>query len=137
MSPEAKKLLDSLFQKHEISERNLSVIREFTAAIAAKAVREVCANTNPTMDVGIYISIGATRVLAKINAEIGNSEWISCSERLPEENGEYEILVNGEPLDDGDEELSPCYYDTQEGWMFDFYSRPTYVVTHWKPATED
>jgi len=65
---------------------------------------------------------------------MSEKEWIPVSERLPEENGEYEILVNGEPLDGGDEDLSPCIFDKKVGWLFDFYALAAYRVTHWKPS---
>lgn len=61
-----------------------------------------------------------------------NRRWERVDETLPEEDGHYEIKVNDEILNDQDAELSPCWYDTEQGWMFDWYSKTRYKVTHWR-----
>lgn len=62
--------------------------------------------------------------------------WKDCDEELPEYDSTYLILVNGKLLDGGDEELTVCKYSIDNGWMFDWYSKANYKVTHWMELPE-
>lgn len=61
-------------------------------------------------------------------------EWIPVSERLPEESGEYNVMIKG-----AERATSLWYSQLSNGWYNfddDDYKEPYDDVTHWMPLPE-
>lgn len=67
-------------------------------------------------------------IIKQIAAEYNNG-WIPCSERLPEENGEYNVMIQGA------KKATSLDYIGYGRW-YDEVSKEYYSVTAWQPLPE-
>ncbi len=63
-------------------------------------------------------------------AALEQSKWIPCSERLPEENGNY--IVTG-TWESGKLVVGECYFSTEDGY---FNAHWCFDVAAWQPLPE-
>lgn len=77
---------------------------------------------------GYEIPIKLWNALVSREQELEKLRWIPCSERLPEEQGEYEVFVDGS-MDDKRGVYTPFYF-------FPIHKRFREDVTHWRALPE-
>ena len=56
--------------------------------------------------------------------------WIPVTERLPEKQGEYFVMIEGDKIS------TTLYYEWADKYWFDFPNGRKFVVTHWMPLPE-
>lgn len=81
-------------------------------------------------------------VLNIVEQQLKVGEWIPCSERLPEEYGDYLIAwfhtnKYAKAMQKGKHYYEICEYSPEEGWLSDFKQCPEgYEVIAWQPLPE-